>query len=221
MGRQNERLNNLKMIANDQSYTLKSSNNLVDNVVIAINDKTGERSLEKLSSVLYHMDSYSMESDPMLIQLSDFDFAQQQLVEVHKKLAQLVCDNKEFDFNPHLPVLNAVINETNALAEKMKQTVKTLMINMDDSIVDHPPSITITGNKFGAGITVEITGLNINETISFPELLYRPNELTRDVVLDFVKERVSNKTLEAFHKAGRVIVEGVELKVEANNTPNI
>lgn len=221
MGKQNERLNGLKMIANNQSYTLKSSNNLVDNVVIAINDKNGERSHEKLGSVLYYMDSYSMESDPMLIQLSDFVFAQQTLIEAHKKLTQLVCDNKEFDFNPHLPVLNAVINETNALAEKMKQTVKALMINMDNAIVDHPPSITVTGNKCGDGIAIEVTGLNINETISLPTPLYRPNDFTRDMILELVKEKVSDKTLEAFKHAGRVIVEGVELKVEANNTPNI
>jgi hypothetical protein len=51
--------------------------------------------------------------------------------------------------------------------------------------------------------------------------LYRPNELTRDVVLDFVKEKVSDKTLEAFQKAGRVVVDGVELKFETNNTPTI
>jgi hypothetical protein len=67
----------------------------------------------------------------------------------------------------------------------------------------------------------EVIGLNINETITFPKLLYRPNELTRDVVLDFVKEKVSDKTLEAFQKAGRVVVDGVELKFETNNTPTI
>jgi hypothetical protein len=208
MGKQNERLNGLKMIANKQSYTLKSSNNLADNVVIAINDKNGERSHEKLGSVLYYMDSYSMESDPMLLQLSDFVFAQQTLIEAHKKLTQLVCDNKEFDFNPHIPVLNAVINETNALAEKVKQAVKVLVDKMDDAIVDQPPSIKVSGNRSGEGIVAEVIGLNINETITFPKLLYRPNELTRDVVLDFVK-------------AGRVVVDGVELKFETNNTPTI
>lgn len=217
MGRQNERLDGLKMVINDVSYTLQSSYSLVDNIVVAVNGKTGEKSREKLGTVLYHMDPYSSEADPMLIQLADFDFAQQRLVDAHKQLAQLVCDNKGFDFFQNISGFNDVIVETSALAEKIKATIQAYKAEMAEAIKDSPPSITVTNRPSGPGVAVEITGLDINDSIS----MNLPKGFSRELVLELVMDQIKPSTLEAFKKAGRVIVDGKEIAIEDAFTPKM
>lgn len=221
MGRQNERLNGLKMIANGASYTLKSSNNLVNNVVAAINDKTGEKSHEKLSSVLYHMDPCSMDIDPMLIHLADFDLAQQKLDDAHKELAQLVCDNKSFDFFKNISRFNEVIHETTKLTEMIKETIQASKDDMAESIKDIPPSLNVKGNELGQGIIIEITGLDINETLHFPALNDFPNHYNGEDILEMALEKVKPMTLQAINKAGRVIIDGHEVYIKTSPAPGM
>lgn len=217
MGRQNERLDGLKMVINDVSYTLQSSYSLVDNVVVAVSDKTGERSHEKLGTVLYYMEPYSSEKDPMLMQLADFDLAQQKLVDAHKQLAQLVCDNKDFDFTKNISGFIDVIAETNALEAKIKATIQSCKAEMAEAIKDTPPSITVTNRPSGPGVAVEITGLDINDSLS----MNLPKGFSRELVLELVMAEMKPSTLEAFKKAGRVIVDGKEIAIEDALTPKM
>lgn len=218
MGRQNERLHGLKLVINDESYTLRSSPySLSPNYVVTVKDRTGYTHNENLSAILYHLDPYSRDGDPMLMQLADFDFAQQKLIDAQKELSQLVCDNKDFDFLKNISGFNEVIAETSALQAKIKATIQSYKAEMAEAIKDNPPSITVTDRPSGAGIAVEITGLDINETLT----MHLPKGFSRELVLELVTDQIKPSTLEAFKKAGRVIVDGKEIAIEDALTPKM
>jgi len=127
MGRQNERLQGLTYTAGETKYTVQiAAYGMTAGRAVVANHRTGAIHHESLSAILYHMDSDSRESDPMLMQLDDLDCAHNKLTEAHKELSQLVCDNKDFDFLRNISEFNDVIAETSALAAKIKATIKFL-----------------------------------------------------------------------------------------------
>lgn len=219
MGKHNERLIGLTYTTGEVKYTVQPSfSGMAAGFVSVKNNSSGSVHSENLSSVLYHLDAYSRDSDPMLLTLDDFDFANRNFVNAQKELTQLVCDNKDFNFLDSMSEFNDVIAETNALAEKINETIKAYKMKMAEALKDNPPSITVTGNQSGSGVAVEVTGLDINETVTFQGLQYLPNHYTRETILAFVMEQVGPHTLEAFKKAGRVIVDGKELPMEDEPT---
>ncbi|WP_315922282.1 hypothetical protein [Mesorhizobium sp. SP-1A] len=218
MGRQNERLQGLTYTAGEAKYTVQiAAYGLTAGHAVVANHRTGAVHHENLSAILYHMDPYSRESDPMLVQLDDFDFAQNRLLDAQKELSQLVCDNKDFDFTKNISVFNDVIAETSALADKIKATIQCYKAEMAEALKDIPPSITVTSRPSGSGIAVEVTGLDINETLT----MHLPKGFSRELVLELVTDQIKPSTLEAFKKAGRVIVDGKEMPIEDALTPKM
>jgi len=53
---------------------------------------------------------------------------------------------------------------------------------MAKALKDNPPSITVTNRPSGSGIAVEVTGLDINETLT----IHLPKGFSRELVLELV-----------------------------------